>query len=143
MEKTCRGCKEKKLISDFYKHPQMPDGHLNFCKECVRERVSRRWYANAEKLRISERARHQRRRADPNYVEQREKYYKAWRTPEKRKAHCAVARKLKRPSVCQICWKECEPHGHHEDHKRPLDVVWCCTPCHRQITLGNIRIEVQ
>jgi len=32
--KNCRKCSISKNIDDFYKHPKMPDGHLNICKEC-------------------------------------------------------------------------------------------------------------
>lgn len=34
--KTCRGCGVDKEFSEFYKHPQTADGHLNHCKVCRR-----------------------------------------------------------------------------------------------------------
>ncbi len=34
MQKQCFRCKEIKLLGQFYKHPDMPDGHVNKCKEC-------------------------------------------------------------------------------------------------------------
>ncbi|MCK5607318.1 hypothetical protein KAR91_35875 [Candidatus Pacearchaeota archaeon] len=33
-KKLCNICNEKKLLSDFGRHPKARDGHINRCKEC-------------------------------------------------------------------------------------------------------------
>jgi hypothetical protein len=37
MNKLCKWCKEDKPLTEFNKHTDMPDGHLNKCKKCVKQ----------------------------------------------------------------------------------------------------------
>jgi len=74
--------------------------------------------------------------ADNNLEKVRKKtkeYRKA--NPEKYKAHNKVnnairSGKLIKPKYCEHCGVETRLDGHHEDHTKPLDVVWLCRDCH-------------
>ncbi len=149
--KRCKKCQELKSIDAFYKHKDMPDGFLNDCKECVKDRVRRHRAANLEKIQAYDRVRGQqadrkldnkrryRKRIETEEGREREKIRsKAWQTRNKvkRSAHILLNNALKRgllkPKPCERCGYSGDVHGHHEDYKKPLEVVWLCKSCHGQ-----------
>lgn len=46
--KTCKWCNTTRDLNEFHKHSQMKDGHLNKCKFCVVETVSKWRLANPD-----------------------------------------------------------------------------------------------
>lgn len=149
--KICRRCNEEKPLSDFYKHTQMKDGHLNICKICVKKRVKIHREENLERIQEYDR----RRNSLPHRVKAREEYAQ---TKAGRKASSRAKRKWARTNKearaaqvilgsavrdgriekkpCQICGSTCRIHGHHEDYAYPLDVIWLCPKHHKLIHKG-------
>lgn len=41
--KVCKRCGRTLPIEEFYKHAQMADGHLSYCKDCTKKRISHKY----------------------------------------------------------------------------------------------------
>lgn len=130
--KTCRKCNKEQPLDEFYAHPKTADRHFNKCRNCT-----------LEYQRSPARREYDKKRFKDN-PKRREKILAAGpinrkRWPEKYKAHTLVnsavrCGRLVRPCACPICGTtERRIEAHHADYSKPLDVVWCCTPCHRKL----------
>jgi len=148
--KACFKCGELKPLTDYYKHKQMKDGHLNKCKECAKLDVAKHRAENIEKVRAYDRERgrteHRKSRVRRRAAEQRAEdpegraaYQRARRElePEKYAARNALSNavrggRLVRSDTCAFGPDECEGRieGHHPDYSRPLDVLWLCMKHH-------------
>lgn len=141
MTKTCRKCGAEKNLEEFYRHAQMADGHLNICKDCVKERVLEHRAANLERIQAYDRERGQlthrkaanRARAAQYNDADRVRRSRA-KHPDAYRAYIAVQNALKRGDLkaapCERCGYAVGVHAHHEDYSKPLDVVWLCRNCH-------------
>jgi len=136
--KTCFKCKQEKPLSEFYSHPQMPDGHLGKCKSCTKIDVKvnrekhRDYYAEYERLRFKTERR--KKTAEQSRKKHRQKH------PEKYKARCAVGNairdgRLKR-QPCSICGNP-KAQAHHHDYNKPFEVDWLCFKHHRELAHGQ------
>jgi rubrerythrin len=132
-----------KSLSDFYKHAETSDGHLNKCKDCTKADAALHRQANLERIRAYDRMRG----AQPHRLAAQREYAK---TPEGKAAHkrAIKASQIKNPKrraaavalnnavrdgrvqklPCEICGAAAE--GHHPDYSRPLMVVWLCPSHH-------------
>jgi ribosomal protein S27AE len=131
--KKCFKCNAVKLLEDFYKHPNMPDGHVNKCKECNKNDVTSHRNKNIEKVREYDRARGK----IPERIKANAEINKAWRAEDSRRnvAHNQVARAIRNGTlVRQACIRcaETKSIAHHEDYDHPLVVMWLCQSCHKQ-----------
>lgn len=125
--KRCFKCGTVKPLTEFYKHPQMGDGHLNKCKACNKADATNHRGRKIEEYRAYDRARGN--RQPKTYL----KEYRA-RFPNKVRATRAVQYALKtgklKAEPCFICGERAE--AHHPDYDAPLAVVWLCPPHHKQ-----------
>ena len=132
-EKKCFKCNAVKPLSEFYKHSQMADGHVNKCKECNKNDVTSNRNKNLEKYRAYDRARGK----IPERIKANTEINRAWRAEDSRRiaAHSQVARAIRSGALvrqpCSRC-NESKSVAHHEDYDKPLEVVWLCQPCHKQ-----------
>ena len=137
MDKTCFKCGAVKDIEDFYKHPQMGDGHFGKCKECTKKDARERNILKNDYVRAYDKARFWQpsRVALRKILSAREKNER----PERYRARYALSNAVRdgrivKSRVCEICGAtDIKTHGHHYDYSRPLDVIWLCVVCHQQI----------
>lgn len=141
--KTCRNCNIDLPVAYFYVHPQMLDGCLNYCKTCVKTRVSQHRSDRIEEVQAYDRKRgrtEKRRELVKRYKTQnpgaRKRAHEAWaaRNPEKRKASITAmnavrdGRLIRTP--CEVCGDRIV-QGHHDDYMKPLEVRWLCDTHHK------------
>ena len=139
--KKCFKCNKEKSISEFYKHPQMRDGHLNKCILCAKKDVSLRYnnIAKDPEWIIKERARgrdkyrrlYRGNKKERENKERNKKYYEKY--PEKYAAKVLTNNAIKRKRLvkqpCEICG-DTNVHAHHDDYYKPLEVRWLCIKHH-------------
>ena len=87
--KVCFKCGERKPLSEYYKHKQMGDGHLNKCKACTKKDVKERYFDLAEDESFYEKER-ARGREKYKRLEYKDKYKY---TPVSKTIHAKLKRK--------------------------------------------------
>ncbi len=136
MEKKCFKCGKIKDLSAFYKHKEMADGLLGKCKECTKRYVAEYRSENIEKIREYDRLRSKLPRRKRSSAKMRKKYRKEHplRSAVSSILQRAVkAKKIIKPKRCSMCNRKTKIVGHHEDYYKPLDVVWVCQVCHKNL----------
>lgn len=134
--KQCFKCKKNKVISEFYAHPQMADGTLGKCKECTKKDANEHRMANLIKIRAYDRARALLPHRKKLNVEVNKRYRQQF--PLRYKANMILGNalrdgKINKSHICSLCKETKKTLGHHDDYSKPLEVVWICQPCHKQI----------
>lgn len=131
--KQCFKCLRELPIDEFYKHPQMCDGHLNKCKECTKRDVAENYQGKREQY-----AEYERKRFATGHRKAKVLEYQRNRRavhPDKNHARYLVNNGVRdgtlKKEPCKFCGNT-KVQAHHEDYSKPLDVIWVCFKCHRE-----------
>jgi hypothetical protein len=132
--KICFKCKREKDLSEFYRHPQMADGHLGKCKACARG-DNRAWYRGTWK----DRRAYELKRGKSKKVRERWRLavrIRRLRHPGRYRCYSRVwaalaSGKLKR-QPCKKCGTRRKVQAHHKDYRKPFDIDWLCRRCHNE-----------
>ncbi len=115
--KTCGKCEIEKTESKFSKRRSSVDGLQYYCKRCnqtyFQTEAGKKAHSQSDAKRLK------------NF-------------PEKAKAHHTIndairGGKLERPHLCESCGGIGKIEAHHPDYSRPLNVIWLCRKCHREV----------
>lgn len=154
VNKKCRRCEKVFPISAFYVHSEMADGHLNICKDCVKNRIMLYRQENIDRIREYDRRRgrteeHNQKNLECTYalkatnpekykerMEKRNSNY-IQKHPDKYIAHMMVRNKLRDRKLdrkpCEVCGTTRKVEAHHDDYSKPLNVRWVCKKHHMEI----------
>lgn len=128
----CFKCKKVKLLSDFYVHRAMANGHLGKCKECCKMDVKNNYRKNISNFSEYDRIRQQ----NPERRLKKLEYQRTLRAkyPEKYRANAMVQNALKKGILmkesCENCGNQ-NTQAHHDDYSKPLEIRWLCHICHQ------------
>jgi hypothetical protein len=127
--KVCFKCKVEQPIECFYRHPRMTDGHLGKCKACAKNDVHTNrelrigYYREFDRLRGNRQSNEYKRQ----YRLEHQEEYKA----RELLGNAVRDKRVAKAAACEVCGASgVRLHGHHADYSKPLEVLWCCVPCH-------------
>jgi len=118
-KKRCCMCKRRLPVEQFNYARSDCDGLASHCRDCGKEYKRQHYEENYGKFYNRQ-------------VEYRQRY------PERRSAFAAVYEatskgELTRPDACSKCGNTGYIVAHHHDYETPMDVVWLCLRCDRQL----------
>ena len=144
--KICTKCDESKGLECF----TTKSGNVTSrCKRCLAENNMKWARNNPDKIKIIRKVHYQENKEACNQVnkqwiqenperakeiKQRSRKLHADKHKARAKVEYAVkSGKLTKPELCSRCEKESMVEAHHDNYKKPLDVVWVCRNCHYEI----------
>ena len=129
--KKCFKCNETKILSAFYKHPRMADGHVNKCKECNKKDVQENYAKNREHYAEYKKKRFQccgRKQKALKYQRNRRRKNPTMYHAMTMTGHAIKSGRLIK-GLCETCQSN-KVEAHHDDYYKPLEVRWLCRKHH-------------
>lgn len=141
--KICFKCNQEKPLSEFYRHRQMADGHLNKCKECTKHDVAGHREKNIDAVREYDRRRGRTAERIALNTARTARYRKDH--PDRYAAHrkagrAAATGRIAKATTCEVCGKGGRLEKHHPNYDEPLLVVFLCPACHRGVHYGKVNL---
>lgn len=140
MIKLCRKCG---LEADHY------ESIVTSCKTCWKARVIENRKAKIDYYRDYDRKRGRTEGRKVMFANKQRTKRKAMGADYDR-SHIAVARAIEsgsliRPDHCHRCLIQCPAQAHHDDHSKPLEIMWLCPVCHaqRHVELAKIKLQTK
>ena len=136
LTKKCGKCGILKPASEFGNHKR--DGLRPWCKPCCREYATeyRKTEYYKEDYKRWQREYLKRPEVRERIREYKKEYIQRPDVKVKRTAHLSLLYAIRAGKVsrepCAECGKE-QAEGHHGDYSKPLEVLWLCFPCHRNL----------
>lgn len=124
--KTCYICKEKKPESEMHV------SHKSYCKKCRKEHA-RKWHIKNRDRILSQKREYYQKNKDKETERNRRRRNTVATLASRKLERYVYKGKIIKPNKCSVCGRICNPHGHHDDYSKPLDVKWVCSFCHADI----------
>lgn len=140
---VCIICNEQRPLSDFYRHPDMSNGHIGKCKDCCKKQSKLRYYEKHDKIMEYEKIRRGDKKRKIKHIIYCSNFRKKF--PLKRIAYYMVSNAIRgghlKKQPCSVCGSNINIEAHHSDYSLPLSIVWLCgkhhKEWHRQNTVAN------
>ena len=150
--KRCSKCAIEKKEDCFWVRNNRKSGVNSECKECAKKRRTNKYKENIKESRVKRKIYYEKNReklcksqiesqkGNTRYRKYQNKYLidKVKSGDKKFIARRIIfmalkAKMIERPEFCSSCMKEEKLEGHHPDYNKPLEVIWLCVPCHRDL----------
>lgn len=151
-DRVCSSCKNRLPLDNFHLKSSSTGERRLICKSCV-SKNHRRWYLE-NRLKVLGKINTYRAKNKEAIKERRKKWqekdsYKISRTKSAKRmrikyrqkylawallSQAVLTKKVAKSDICAMCLNgNTRIEAHHEDYSRPLDVVWLCVACHKDI----------